>query len=118
MSDKLRRCNRCGGGEFDVQERKFWTGTRYVIMHVTLRHWCGSNAGLPKTHTEITAKTKEECVSIWNTRADDALIRRMGEALVEMVDKLDFHGIPLGDTINLRKALADLDAWEKENGSN
>ncbi len=37
-------------------------------ISVDIKHWC-SNRGLPRLLISITGKTREEAISLWNTRA-------------------------------------------------
>lgn len=67
MAELVMPCPFCGAGETRFDEQKHWTGLRYVVIAVTLRHWCDSNDARKPTIT-ITRKTEDECLLVWERR--------------------------------------------------
>jgi hypothetical protein len=65
-------CPYCGAGEFRWDASRYWTGMRYIVSNVTLRHWCdaGEHKGhaLPRVTSQHTARTYEEALKLWNSR--------------------------------------------------
>ncbi|HGT4490941.1 TPA: hypothetical protein ACM3GH_003702 [Escherichia coli] len=37
---ELKPCIFCGSGISTFDETKHWTGQRYIVLKVYLRHWC------------------------------------------------------------------------------
>ena len=84
MSDsvELSLCLWCQAGETEFKNNQHWVGTRYHVNSVDLIHWCGDGSVvMPRRRIVITAKTREECIAAWNTRATDPLLDEMAEAL-------------------------------------
>lgn len=65
---ELKPCPFCGEGETNFDDFKHWTGQRYVIVSVRLMHFCGN--GSSQASIQFRAKTREEVVTIWNTRME------------------------------------------------
>lgn len=64
---------------------------RYHVNSVDLIHWCGDGSGVfPRRRTVITAKTREECIAVWNTRATDPLLKEMAEVMGKIEKYYDF----------------------------
>ena len=66
--NKLKPCPFCGGNELDFRDNTYWTGMRSALISVDLTHRCVSMVGMPRQSVSITAKTKQECIEIWNIR--------------------------------------------------
>lgn len=68
LTDQLRPCPFCGGGEYNLDKSKHWTGVRSIVLSVALRHWCERKPSeLPSTIT-IKRKTEAEAIAAWNKR--------------------------------------------------
>lgn len=87
---ELKPCPLCGDGQEEFKENTHWTGVRSVVVSVDLMHWCKNSGSLPRTFVKITAKTKEECVEIWNTRHNplESEVAELREALEESAKML------------------------------
>lgn len=70
MSELMKPCPFCGGGEIRFDESRHWTGQRSITVSHTLRHWCESISERHPLIT-ITQKEKEECIAAWNKRIGD-----------------------------------------------
>lgn len=66
---ELNPCPFCHSGETRIDENKYWTGQRYVLSSVELRHWCHpqEDSYVRQTIT-IRARTTEQAVKVWNER--------------------------------------------------
>ena len=64
---ELLPCPFCKAGETIIDEQTYWAGMRSQIISASVRHWCPKNP--LQSYIEIKAKTKEEAVALWNTRA-------------------------------------------------
>ncbi|EAT0336342.1 hypothetical protein VM039_003726 [Salmonella enterica subsp. enterica serovar Worthington] len=65
---ELKPCIFCGGGTSTFDETKHWTGQRYIVLKVYLRHWCDGD----RTKIEVMRKTHQECVDDWNEMMTNA----------------------------------------------
>lgn len=70
MSDLLP-CPFCGGEvrKEDMRIMNNWTGKRNVIISATVMHWCTTEPGQLQNCIQIKAKTVDEAIAKWNTRA-------------------------------------------------
>lgn len=59
---ELKPCIFCGSGISTFDETKHWTGQRYIVLKVYLRHWCEGE----KTKIEVTRNSHQECMDAWN----------------------------------------------------
>lgn len=66
MTEELKCCPFCGGGETRVDNNHHWTGMRNILVSATLRHWCEAGGSM----VQFTRKSEELCVAAWNTRAE------------------------------------------------
>ena len=70
--DGLTPCPFCGAGVTRIDEHRHWTGMRYQVLSVEVRHWCAPSGALPRAYISCTGKTTEEAVEKWNTRVHKA----------------------------------------------
>lgn len=66
MTQELKLCPFCGGGETRIDNNNHWTGKRNALVSATLRHWCVAGGSV----LQFTRRTEELCVAAWNTRAE------------------------------------------------
>lgn len=85
---ELKPCPLCGEGSEEFKENTHWTGMRSIVVSVDLIHWCKNSGSLPRAFVKITAKTKEECVEIWNTRHNqlESEVAELREALERVTE--------------------------------
>lgn len=107
--DKLRPCPFCGGKGYNCRKKQ---------GHL---HWVKCKNCLAEGESKPTKRLAEEA---WNTRADDALIDQMAEAIIDLAERAERarsilrEGPSAGywgvlDTMIARQALA---AYESRKG--
>jgi hypothetical protein len=70
VTDDLKPCPFCGGGETDIRESRLaprMNGPGAVIA-VEVAHWCNRPPGVVAAHFSIRARTREDAVAAWNRR--------------------------------------------------
>lgn len=68
MSAELLPCPFCGGGQTEIHENKHWTGMRYLVMSVEVKHWCFRSEGELQSFITLKDKTEEDAITKWNRR--------------------------------------------------
>jgi Restriction alleviation protein Lar len=76
MSEELKPCPFCGGGEFAFKENgAFWLGTRYSEpVSFSIQHWCIKTPGQPMSsnnYIERKGRTKQSAIDAWNLRFNE-----------------------------------------------
>lgn len=71
MSDQLKSCPFCGGGETHVRESTFWTGMRNEVVSANVMHWCERQEGQPQSVLQLVGRDRESAIAIWNGRKEN-----------------------------------------------
>jgi len=58
-------CPFCGGTEVRVDEKKYWTGMKYIVLSVELLHWCELGGGFLSNFIKMRGKTEKEVRDLW-----------------------------------------------------
>lgn len=67
----LKPCPFCPGGETKIIPSQFWTGARYEVHVVEVKHWClFYDDTITGSVIIMRAKTEAEAIEKWNTRAE------------------------------------------------
>ena len=73
MSEKLKPCPFCGGGNTEIVERPLsnqprMDGKPSAIISVEVRHWCEPFKGLVANHLTFRGRDMEAAIEAWNRR--------------------------------------------------
>jgi len=68
MDIRLLPCPFCGGTDTLILPHKYWTGAKYTVLSVDIRHYCGDVRGQFNSVLTIRAKNEEEAINKWNSR--------------------------------------------------
>ena len=71
MSEGLKPCPFCGGGETRIDEKTYWTGTRSECTHVEVKHWCKQGT-IDGAFLTVKGRTRDAAIEQWNTRHEAA----------------------------------------------
>lgn len=74
---ELKPCPFCGGGDTELRPLRVWTGKQNKITSIELMHWCLNQNGV--LTVKFKAKTEEELIHTWNTRAATSCDNAAGE---------------------------------------
>ena len=74
MTEELKRCPFCGGGETQIRENgRIWMGMRYSDpSSVSVMHWCAAVQGQPSRAIERVGRDRVSAIAAWNLRTPPA----------------------------------------------